>query len=87
MSQKYVEELRNFVNRGLAYEFSDGGKSHVVGEQVASRIPLVGHSFKLDNPEYLAILTGPELRKPDISLVGEVKKDDDEQQNGAGEDE
>jgi len=87
MTQKYVEELRNLIYWSLTNEFPDRGKSHVVGEQIACCIALIRHGLKLYNPEYFAIFSRTLLGEPNAALIGEVEKNDDDEQYGGGEDE
>ena len=77
--------MRNLVYRGLTYEFSDGGKSHVVGEQVAGHIAFVRHRFELNYFECLTVLARTQLCEPYFSVVGKIKEDDDNEQDRGSE--
>lgn len=77
--------MRNLIYGGLTYEFSDGGKSHVVGEQVASSISLVRHGFELYHTEYFTVFAGSQLCKPDFSVVRKVEEYYDDEQDGGSE--
>ena len=63
-----VEEFGELVEAGAAQELAVFGKAHVVGEQVARLVPLVGHGAELDEPEDLFALARARLRKKGIPL-------------------
>ena len=63
-----VEQFREFVEAGGTQELAVGVQPHVVGEQVALRVLLVGHGAELDEPEYLFALAGAGLREEGVAL-------------------
>ena len=63
-----VEEFGQLVEAGGAQELAVGVQPHVVGEQVALRVPFVGHGAELDEPEYLFALAGARLGEEGVAL-------------------
>ena len=63
-----VEQFGELVEAGGAEELAVGVQPHVVGEQVALRVLLVGHGAELDEPEYLFALAGAGLREEGVAL-------------------
>ena len=71
---------------GGAEELAVGVQPHVVGEQVALRVTLVGHGTELDEPEYPFALARAGLREEGVAMHLDGAEDGEhEQQRAQGE--
>ena len=74
-----VEEFREFVEAGGAEELAVFGKAHIVREQVAVCVLLVGHGAELDKIEDFLILAGARLREEGVAA--HLERTDNSKQN------
>ena len=74
-----VEEFGQLVEAGGAEELAVFSKAHIVREQVAVCVLLVGHGAELDKIEDFLILAGAGLRKEGVAL--HLERTDNGQQN------
>lgn len=63
-----VEEFREFIEAGAAEELAVFGKAHIVREQVAVCVLLVGHGAELDELEDFFAFAGAGLREEGVAL-------------------
>ena len=63
-----VEEFRELVEARAAEELAVFGKAHIVREQVAVCVLLVGHGAELDKIEDFLVLAGAGLREEGVAL-------------------
>ena len=66
VSLEDIEEFGELVEAGAAQELAVTGQAHVVGEQVARLVALVGHGAELDELEDLLVLAGAGLREEGV---------------------
>ena len=78
-----VEEFGQFVEAGGAEELAVGVQPHVVGEQVALRVTLVGHGAELDEPEDFLVQPGARLREEGVPLHLDCAKEGERDQQRA----
>ena len=78
-----VEEFGEFVEAGGAEELAVGVQPHVVGEQVALRVTLVGHGTELDEPEYPFALARAGLREEGVAMHLDGAEDGEHEQQRA----
>lgn len=82
-----VEEFRELVEARAAEELAVFGKAHIVREQVAVGVLLVGHGAELDELEYPFVLARAGLREEGVALHLDGAEDgEDEQQRAQAED-
>ncbi len=74
-----VEEFREFVEAGGAEELAVFGKAHIVREQVAVGVLLVGHGAELDKIEDFFAFARAGLREEGGAL--HLERTDNGQQN------
>ena len=78
-----VEEFGEFVEAGGAEELAVGVQALVVGEQVATRVLLVGHGAELDEPKDFLVQPGARLRKEGVPLHLDCAEDGERKQQRA----
>ena len=82
-----VEEFGQFVEASGAEELAVFGKAHIVREQVAVGVLLVGHGAELDELEDFFVLARAGLREEGVALHLDGAEDgEDEQQRAQAED-
>ena len=78
-----VEEFREFVEAGAAEELAVLGQAHVVGEQVAFLVALVGHGAELDELEDAFALAGAGLGEEGVAMHLDGAEDGENEEHRA----
>lgn len=67
---QHIDELGQFVERGLSDKFTYRGKAFCIREQLATGILFVVHGFELNQPERACIFARTDLGEKRIAGIG-----------------